>query len=470
MGARASGFRWGWLVGLAVAAGCGALVGSPEIAGAADSPYAGTSVRFLTSRNTHQLALADKLGELAKQMGIDLQVRFVTTDQLEKKVVIDYVGGADTWDLVYTGGIQRMHEWAEGGIIQDIAPLIAKFGDQKALALDDFTPAARHAVTQGDKMLGLTVATSEQALAYRKDLFDNPDEKAAFKARYGYDLAAPDTYKQFYDVAQFFTRKKGEKLAGKTLDADFYGTILSNKRGTFLWHKYENVVAAFGVDIYDPTTGRVGVMSPESIAAANYYKSLLPFLPAGHINMSSGESTTLFTNGQVAMMVEYVDRVASSLAKSAIRPEMVGYAFAPTAEGNPKGRQHAARSGPAVVAVFGRSTNPEAAYKLLEAATTAEQQFAMARKHAGYMPSRVSALKELGADDPASAYLVRMSTAKVDALTDADLLPYPTILKAAQIEDIFGDAISQILLGAPVEQELQKAQIQVEDIVKTLKK
>jgi multiple sugar transport system substrate-binding protein len=459
-----------WLLASSFTIGLLACFANLETAGAADNKYAGTSVRFLTTRNTHQLALAEKLGEIAKQMGIDLQVRFVTTDQLEKKVVIDYVGGADTWDLVYTGGIQRMHEWAEGGIIQDIAPLIAKLGDQKTLAFDDFTPAARHAVSQGDRVLGLTVATSDQTLAYRRDLFEDSDEKAAFKVRYGYDLQPPDTYKQFYDVAQFFTRKKGDKLAGKTLGTDFYGTILSNKRGTFLWHKYENVVAAFGVDIYDPKTGRVNITSAESIAAANYYKSLLPFLPAGHINMSSGESTTLFTNGQVAMMVEYVDRVASGLVKSPVRPDMVAYAFPPTAEGNPKGRQHAARSGPAVVSIFGRSTNPEGAYKLLEAATTAEHQSAMAHKHPGYMPSRVSALKELGTGDPAAAYLVRMSTANVDALTDADILPYPTILKAAQIEDIFGDAVSQILLGAPVEQELQKAQKQVEDIVQTLKK
>ena len=28
--------------------------------------------------------------------------------------------------------------------------------------------------------------------AYRKDLFENPDEQAAFKAKYGYDLAPPD--------------------------------------------------------------------------------------------------------------------------------------------------------------------------------------------------------------------------------------------------------------------------------------
>jgi multiple sugar transport system substrate-binding protein len=439
-------------------------------ASAADSPYAGSTVKFLTSRNTHQVALADKMGEIAKTMGIDFQVRFVTTDQLEKKVVIDYVGAADTWDLVYTGGIQRMHEWADGGVIKDIAPIIARVGDPGVLAMGDFSSAAQHAVKKGDQILGITVATSDQALAFRRDLFDNTAEQAAFKQRYGYDLKVPDTYKQFYDVAQFFTRKKGELLAGKPLENDFYGTILSNKRGTFLWHKYENVVAAFGVQIYDPKTGKVGVTSPESIAAANYYKSLLPFLPSGHINMSSGETTDMFIAGKVAMMVEYSDRVATGVAKGPIKADAVGYAFPPTAEGNPLGRVHAARSGPAVVAVFGRSTNPEAAVKLLELASTADAQRAMAAKNPGYMPSKVPALQALSRSDPAADYILRMAEAKTDALTDADLLPYPSILKAAQIEDVFGDAVSQILLGQPVEPQLQKAQAAIEAIVKDLKK
>ena len=43
-------------------------------------------------------------------------------------------------------------------------------------------------------------------LVYRRDLFDDPKEKAAFKGKYGYDLAAPATYDQLRDIAEFFTR------------------------------------------------------------------------------------------------------------------------------------------------------------------------------------------------------------------------------------------------------------------------
>ena len=40
---------------------------------------------------------------------------------------------------------------------------------------------------------------------YRKDLFENKDEQAAFKAKFGYDLAPPKTWAQYKDIAEFFT-------------------------------------------------------------------------------------------------------------------------------------------------------------------------------------------------------------------------------------------------------------------------
>ena len=43
-------------------------------------------------------------------------------------------------------------------------------------------------------------------MAYRKDLFDDPKEKAAFKKEYGYDLKVPETWEEYLDAGAFFTR------------------------------------------------------------------------------------------------------------------------------------------------------------------------------------------------------------------------------------------------------------------------
>jgi len=58
---------------------------------------------------------------------------------------------------------------------------------------------------------------------YRKDLFENPDEMAAFEAEYGYPLDIPVDYDQFYDIANFFTRPD-EGLYGVAI----YGSNYTN--------------------------------------------------------------------------------------------------------------------------------------------------------------------------------------------------------------------------------------------------
>ena len=449
---------------LAGLAGLGVL---PVSARAAESKYQGATVHFLTERNAHQLALADKLGEIARGWGVNFDTRYITTDEIEKKVVIDYVGGAETWDLVYTGGVQRMAEWANGGMAKDIAPLISSVGDKELLAWDDFTDAARRAVTDGDKVFGLTVATSEQALVYRKDLFEHPEEQVAFQAKYGYALAAPQTYKQALDVAAFFTRKPGQMLAGRPLTADFYGTILADKRGTFLWHTYEDFVTAFGVDVFDAQTRKAGLDSPANLAALRTMQAFVPYLPPSHINMGSGEIANMFAAGQTAFIAEYFDRLLLNLSggKAPVTLDMVDFTFLPTAEGNPKGARHGARSGPPVVAIYGRSRNAEVAYKLLEAACAPPQQVAMADKNLAYMPSRVSALRKLAAERPVTGYLLKLSQSDATLYTDRDILPYPSILKAAEIVDAVTGSWSDIMVGGAIEPKLQEAQAKVEKIL-----
>lgn len=437
-----------------------ASLAAPRPAAAQASPYRGQQVRFLTVRNVHQIAIADTMAEIARGWGVDLQTRFITTDQLQRKVVIDFTGGADTWDLVYCGGIQRMYEWFAAGIVHEMTPFIRDKSDPALLEWDEFTPSARAAVQFRDKLLGLTVGTSDQAMGYRRDLVEHPEEQAAFQARFGYALAAPETYAQFRDHAEFFTRRRGQRLAGRALDRDFYGATMSNRKGTFLWHKLENVLMAFGVDIYDPATGQAGVNSPQAIAAATYYRSLVPYLPPAHINMGSGESAADWAAGNAAMTIEYFDRLQNAITRAGqgLTAASFGFAFPPSVTGAPHARKHPFRSGPPVISLFGRARQPEAAYKLLEAAISTERQIAMTVKHPGYHPSKQRAMAALIAREPINQYLLDVAAQGVAAMTDVDIMPYPSILRASKIGDVMSEAMTAILLGADPAAELNKAQ------------
>ena len=103
--------------------------------------------------------------------------------------------------------------------------------------------------------------------AYRKDLFENPDEQAAFKAKYGYDLAVPETYAQLKDIAEFFTRP----------DQGLYGlAIYTQKDYDGLTMGVENAMFSFGADWKDADNNVQGVInSPEAVAALEFYRSFM---------------------------------------------------------------------------------------------------------------------------------------------------------------------------------------------------
>jgi multiple sugar transport system substrate-binding protein len=61
-------------------------------------------------------------------------------------------------------------------------------------------------VSKGDQILYWPFHANGQFCVYRKQLFEDPKEKAAFKAKYGYELETPKTWDQLVDVAEFFRR------------------------------------------------------------------------------------------------------------------------------------------------------------------------------------------------------------------------------------------------------------------------
>ncbi len=78
--------------------------------------------------------------------------------------------------------------------------------------------------------------------SYRKDWFEDPKEKEAFKAKYGYDLAVPKTFKALRDIAEFFYRP----------DQKRYGiAIYTDNSYDALAMGFENALFSYGGDLGD---------------------------------------------------------------------------------------------------------------------------------------------------------------------------------------------------------------------------
>jgi multiple sugar transport system substrate-binding protein len=415
--------------------------------------------------------LEDCLKAAAAELGADIEVSNYSFDELHDKLVIDYTGGNQVWDYVFVQSATRA-EWYASGLIYPISRYQKEnpeLVNKDVAAMDDWYKVSIDENTLNGELTSLPLYVTGNTMFYRKDLLENPGEKAAFKAKYGYELKVPDTYKEFYDVAQFFTRKAGQKLAGQTLKADFYGCSHSNKPINFMWFDFVNVLMAFGADnIFDPATMRPTFNSPDSIAAGEYYVSLVPFLPPGHLTMASGAATAMFAEGNVALQVEFFGRgltMSVDPAKSKVA-DKVGFAPDPSVPG--KNRPHATIHTGNGVALYSLSNNLPAAYKVLELAMSpriVKKVFLEKYAPFGWVVPRPSVMRD--PEVVARAPFLKQAAEDLLDPTRNYFFFLPSIPEYPQAMDIAGNALSKALAGeVAVRAAFNQAQKELEELFK----
>lgn len=169
-----------------------------------------------------------------------------------------------------------------------LAPLDGLFTD--AVKADLFPALVQEAQVDGH-FIGMPVWTNSEILFYRKDLFEDPGEKAAFQKKYGYPLAPPTTWQQFTDIATFFTRPQ-QKLWG----TDVKGAVESE------WLAHVLQAGSPGVILDD--NGAVIVDNAQHVAALAFYADLNnkhKVAPTGAAQTDWNAAQNLFNQGQTAM-------------------------------------------------------------------------------------------------------------------------------------------------------------------------
>jgi multiple sugar transport system substrate-binding protein len=223
----------------------------------------------------------------------------------------------------------------------------------------------------------------------RADLLNDESEKAAFKSKYGYDLAPAKTIEQMRDIAEFFTRKKGATLAGKTLETDFYGIVLEGiKGGSTFGSLWNNFLKNYGGDIMD-ASGKPTFDSPQNIAALKMYAALWKFAPPGIAEYSLVDVPTVMGNGIAAQTIAWSDFVLG-IDKPGSSPYAGKFVYAPVpAKAGNEGKR-TADAEPSVTVISTASKNPEATFLFLQWLASKKVQAKLIDAGKGGVPIRTS--------------------------------------------------------------------------------
>lgn len=157
--------------------------------------------------------------------------------------------------------------------------------------------------------------------AYRRDLFEKPEEKKNFRLKYGYELNVPDTWEQLIDIAEFFYRP----------EKDLYGvTIWDDKSYDAMTMGIDSFIWAWGAELGNEKTYKVkGLLNTlKAQEALRAYKRLY----STSILKKDLDANKVFYSGKAAMIMTYY----------AFFSDMLDYRINPYAQNtaffiNPKG-------------------------------------------------------------------------------------------------------------------------------------
>jgi multiple sugar transport system substrate-binding protein len=155
-----------------------------------------------------------------------------------------------------------------------------------------------------DQVWGFPEESDTIALFIRKDMLDNPDEQAAYKAKYGKDM--PTKYEDFENM----TMPEFEKLADffTRPDKGLYGTAMQyGKIYDYLSCQLYPFMLSTGGQFWDSKTRQIyGVLNTDSNAKAmDEMKRWLKYQPPGALNYGIPEVIDPFVQGKVFSAFEW---------------------------------------------------------------------------------------------------------------------------------------------------------------------
>ena len=229
--------------------------------------------------------LQQLVADYTTQTGIKVNVKQEPWGSFYNVVSADWAAQATSWDMV-VGDSQWIGQAATQGHYVDLTDWMKEKGLDKTV-----TPATlQYYGTYDGKYWAFPTEGDALGWAYRKDLFEDPKEMKAFKAKYGYDLGIPKDLASIKDIAEFFTRP----------DQNLYGVgIYTQKDYDAITMGAQNFIFAYGGDWGDK------INSEGAVKGLELYAQLYKFSAPGLSNAFFQEVNDAFVSGQVAMITNY---------------------------------------------------------------------------------------------------------------------------------------------------------------------
>lgn len=332
-----------------------------------DAPTFDTTLRISTGE-TYPEVFRMYAEEVEQQFGVTFEYSLTAPQDMYQTDMLEFASGAASHDIVLF-----QPAW-----LPDYAPHLVNLEELAQeygldFQIDDALDVFRTSYTTWDgNFVSIPIDADQHNLYYNTTAFEDERNREAFLEETGSELAVPETWDQYVQVAQFFN--------GRDWDFDGepeYGVAEAWQRGGYAWYWWESKFFGYGGVYFDDQMTPL-INTPSGVKALEIQMGLADYVPPGTGNFGSPEARNAFLNGEVPMVVHW-----TSTAKLAKDPEAssvvdaAGIALVPgVADGDGIYRRPALPTG-WCAGIPRYSENVEAAARILEFYAQPERSLAI---------------------------------------------------------------------------------------------
>lgn len=243
----------------------------------------------------------DYAPEWEEMTGGDVELQqFAWGDLFEKTITAFATGSGDFDMLIFPAAWSG--DYMAPGYLDPAPPEILE-----KVNMDDVIPLYRERIIAwGDTVYALPYDGDSHMLYYRKDLVDGGEYAADFEAEYGYPLAEPKSWSQYYDIAEFFNGKETDM-------GPIFGVMEAMKRNTQAFYVYFSHAAGYGKVPGNPCfffscddmTPQVN--NPGWVRALEDYIHSVELGPPEQVNWDVADTRNYFPTGMSVFNIDWGD-------------------------------------------------------------------------------------------------------------------------------------------------------------------
>jgi multiple sugar transport system substrate-binding protein len=251
----------------------------------------------------------------------------VPTAEMFTKIMQEYRAGTGAYDALNVIPAW-MPDLVQAGALEQLDAMVDKYAFRDELK--KIAPTYRdNQMTVNGKIYGFPDDGDVFLMYYRKDIFGDATLQKEFKAKHGYDLAPPKTWKQFGEIGQFLTDKLKDK---GTYGATFF------RDAPYAQYMFQERFRVEGGKFFDANM-KATVNSPVGVKVLTEMREENKFMPKGVEKFGFVENLAAFLKGESAITISWPpygrfaagyikDEAMSWVPKSTIAGK-VGYALPP---------------------------------------------------------------------------------------------------------------------------------------------